>query len=232
MGPFIRDMLLQHPVTLCAAFSLCAGLAATLGCGLDVCCSIGAAALLTCHSLVPAVFMWAQSLGISRIWDMQPGNQLRAWRPTSPSPHPANMWVATSRDPQHVVGVLGILAGSATVAMPALKSLAQRSAAGHTHLHPPPVLRAAERAQLGKGGNCTVFRVSVAPQARGRGVGRLLMATAERWALQQGFTAVQLTTASPTAIAFYLSLGYRIHKQKVRLFDFQVVHMTKSLVGM
>lgn len=58
------------------------------------------------------------------------------------------------------------------------------------------------------------------------------MATAERWALQQGFTAVQLTTASPTAIAFYLRLGYRIHKQKVRLFDFQVVHMTKSLVGM
>jgi len=64
--------------------------------------------------------------------------------------------------------------------------------------------------------SCSVWKVSTAPQARGLGVARLLMAEAENWAAGGPRRArahrVVLMTASPGAKMFYAKLGYELQE--------------------
>jgi GNAT superfamily N-acetyltransferase len=72
---------------------------------------------------------------------------------------------------------------------------------GMAHLAPSGAANAAHRAE--------VQRVAVADEARGRGVGRSLMAAVEEEALARGLTLLWLTTHDGTAAAsFYEAVGY------------------------
>ena len=68
------------------------------------------------------------------------------------------------------------------------------------------------RPALDKPPEVIVQALVVDEAARGRGVGRMLMEVAERWAGQRGFMSVALTShvARAEAHAFYERLGYRI----------------------
>jgi ribosomal protein S18 acetylase RimI-like enzyme len=59
-------------------------------------------------------------------------------------------------------------------------------------------------------GSLLIENIAVAPQAQGRGIGRRLMAFAEREALRQGFPCVTLYTNEKMVenIALYRRLGY------------------------
>jgi ribosomal protein S18 acetylase RimI-like enzyme len=61
-----------------------------------------------------------------------------------------------------------------------------------------------------------IVNVAVAPAFQGRGLGRLLMAHAERLALDAGFAEVRLYTKSLKAenIALYKRLGYRVDREQ------------------
>jgi ribosomal protein S18 acetylase RimI-like enzyme len=61
-----------------------------------------------------------------------------------------------------------------------------------------------------------IVNVAVAPAFQGRGLGRLLMAHAERLALDAGFAEVRLYTNSLMAenIALYKRLGYRVDREQ------------------
>jgi acetyltransferase len=72
---------------------------------------------------------------------------------------------------------------------------------GMAHLAPSEAANATHRAE--------VQRVAVAAGARGRGVGRALMAAVEEEALRRGLTLLWLTTHAGTDAAdFYESVGY------------------------
>jgi ribosomal protein S18 acetylase RimI-like enzyme len=58
-------------------------------------------------------------------------------------------------------------------------------------------------------GEASVWRLSVARAARGRAVGRALMAEAERWARAHGAQSVSLICGNPESVRFYKALGYR-----------------------
>jgi GNAT superfamily N-acetyltransferase len=85
-------------------------------------------------------------------------------------------------------------------------SVAERNAQviGLLHLYARPA--------LDKPPEVIVQALVVDEAARGKGVGRMLMEVAERWAGQQGFMSVALTshTARSEAHLFYERLGYRI----------------------
>ena len=63
------------------------------------------------------------------------------------------------------------------------------------------------------GGNAkeaSVWRLSVDPSARRYGLGRRLMATAERWAGEQGARRVSLITGNKSSKQFYQRIGYLV----------------------
>jgi GNAT superfamily N-acetyltransferase len=55
-----------------------------------------------------------------------------------------------------------------------------------------------------------IRRMYVAPEARGRGIGRLILAALEAEAKELGYEALQLETGNlqPEAVALYLSHGF------------------------
>ena len=57
-----------------------------------------------------------------------------------------------------------------------------------------------------------VEQVSVMPEAQGRGIGRLLLARARAWAIEQGLRAVTLTTFRDVSwnAPLYAHLGFRV----------------------
>ncbi len=61
-------------------------------------------------------------------------------------------------------------------------------------------------------GHAHVAQVSVVPQCAGRGIGRLLMHTVEKWASRCGCRSVTLTTFRdvPWNASYYAKLGYRV----------------------
>jgi putative acetyltransferase len=63
---------------------------------------------------------------------------------------------------------------------------------------------------LGEAGQAEIKRLFVRPAARGRGIGRALMAQLERRAAEEGVRLLQLETGvkQPEALALYRSLGY------------------------
>ena len=63
-----------------------------------------------------------------------------------------------------------------------------------------------------------VDEVAVATEYQGRGLGRALMAEAERWALGQGASEIELHVweANRPAIAFYEKLGYSTTRRTMR----------------
>ena len=70
---------------------------------------------------------------------------------------------------------------------------------------------------------CSVWKVSTSAAARGAGVARLLMAEAERWAIEQARAELMvLMTASPGAKLFYAKLGYALQDGSTRGTQFSV----------
>ena len=74
-----------------------------------------------------------------------------------------------------------------------------------------PTYAANECAYFTRAGVACVHQFAVDPQLQGGGVGRRLMAHAERWARENGFSELALDTAEPAThlVAFYARLGYR-----------------------
>ncbi len=68
--------------------------------------------------------------------------------------------------------------------------------------------REAERGAPRARGEASVWRLSVAPAARKLGVGRALMAEAERYARGRGAHHVSLITGNDASRAFYVAIGY------------------------
>ena len=75
-----------------------------------------------------------------------------------------------------------------------------------------------------------VENVAVSPSFQGRGLGRRLMAHAERLAASSGFAEVRLYTNKRFAenVEFYLRLGYRVDREEVLPVG-TAVHMSKRL---
>lgn len=73
-----------------------------------------------------------------------------------------------------------------------------------------------------------IENVAVAPAFRGRGVGRRLMAHAERLAVEQGHAEIRLYTNARFAenVALYRRLGYRIDREDEGVLGV-AVHMSK-----
>ena len=63
-----------------------------------------------------------------------------------------------------------------------------------------------------------VDEIAVLEQYRGRGIGRALMAEAERWALQRGASEIELHVweANLRAVGFYEGLGYATTRRMMR----------------
>jgi hypothetical protein len=59
-----------------------------------------------------------------------------------------------------------------------------------------------------RAGEASVWRLTTVPAARGRGVGRALMAAAEAWAAAEGAHHVSLITGNAESKAFYRRIGY------------------------
>lgn len=92
-------------------------------------------------------------------------------------------WTAVEAGSGRVVGCVGVKAAH---------TLAKERGAGVPHVP----------------GEASVWRLTVAPDARRTGTGQALMATAERWAAGQGCGHVSLLCGSPPSQAFYGRLGY------------------------
>ena len=75
-----------------------------------------------------------------------------------------------------------------------------------------------------------IENVAVSPDCQGRGLGRRLMAHAERLAAEVGYGQIRLYTNARFAenIAFYQRLGYAIRREEPFL-DGRVIHMSKTL---
>ena len=75
-----------------------------------------------------------------------------------------------------------------------------------------------------------IENVAVAPAFQGRGLGRFLMAHAERLAAEQGHVEMRLYTNKMFAenVRLYLALGYRIDREEESALGV-TVHMSKSL---
>lgn len=67
---------------------------------------------------------------------------------------------------------------------------------------------------LESGSRAEIVGLVVAPQARGKGIGRALVAAAERWALEKGMTSVVVRSnvAREESHGFYAALGYARRK--------------------
>ena len=59
-------------------------------------------------------------------------------------------------------------------------------------------------------GEASVWRLSVAPEARRAGVGRALMRAAETWARARGCAHISLVTGNTASKVFYRQLGYEL----------------------
>lgn len=75
-----------------------------------------------------------------------------------------------------------------------------------------------------------VENVAVAPAFQGRGLGRFLMAHAERLATEQGHAEIRLYTNKmfATNVELYLGLGYRIDRQEPSALGI-TVYMSKAV---
>ena len=64
---------------------------------------------------------------------------------------------------------------------------------------------------FGKPEIASFHQLAVAPECQGRGIGSLLLASAESWVRRLGFAEVGLDTAesAPHLVAFYVRRGYR-----------------------
>ncbi len=108
------------------------------------------------------------------------------------------------RDPQAFLAMVerslrGALESGATV----LIAEDERGAPlGFVHLHPAP--------DLGGGMRAHVSDLAVAEEARGRGVGRVLIEAAEKWARDHGFSVLGLNAiaTNEAALRFYERLGF------------------------
>ena len=83
---------------------------------------------------------------------------------------------------------------------------------------------------VAEAGHLLIENVAVSPAFQGRGIGRTLMAHAERLAAVSGYGELRLYTNQrfATNIALYLKLGYRIEREE-RLPHGVAVHMSKSI---
>ncbi len=77
----------------------------------------------------------------------------------------------------------------------------------------PPVMgwvHAAEQELLDSGRRCEILGLVVAPEVRGRGVGRQLVAAVEEWAVQRGLglLAVRSNIMRTESHPFYERLGF------------------------
>jgi GNAT superfamily N-acetyltransferase len=77
----------------------------------------------------------------------------------------------------------------------------------------PPVMgwvHAAEQELLDSGRRCEILGLVVAPEVRGRGVGRQLVAAVEEWAVQRGLglLAVRSNIVRTESHPFYERLGF------------------------
>ncbi len=189
------------------------------------CVAIACAAVQ--YFVVPWLMSWSMKRSFAMHYDMNPLHMHSVWAQQDIGT--STMLVATQTS--HVVGVVAVLAGAAAVAMPALRDTRRRGPARAQPLFGDSVAAAAWCAKRRNTSYrpCSVFRVSVRPCSRGQGLGKQLMGAAEEWALQHGYTHVELTTASPTAIQFYEKLGYSVHFTKLSILGFRVVHMSKAL---
>lgn len=85
--------------------------------------------------------------------------------------------------------------------------------------------------QMGPGSHVANASFMVGPEARGRGVGRLLGQTALDWARDAGLRAMQFNAVvetNSTAVALWQSLGFDIVGTVPEAFN----HPTKGLVGL
>lgn len=184
-------------------------------------------ALIQCL-VIPLVIAWSMQKSFEKHYDMNPHHMKAVW--TGGSSNESTMLVAaTAHKP---VGVVAVLAGPAKLAMTALRAVRTRGPLKAAPLFGTEVQAAARLASTARHEPylpCSVFRVSVDSCVRGQGVGRRLMAAAEEWATAHGYTHVELTTASPTAIRFYERLGYSVHYTKLSILEFRVVHMRKQI---
>ena len=75
-----------------------------------------------------------------------------------------------------------------------------------------------------------IENVAVAPAHQGRGLGRVLLAHAERLTSEAGLTELRLLTNGKMAanIGLYLSVGYRIDREEPFM-DGTVVYMSKAI---
>jgi GNAT superfamily N-acetyltransferase len=114
-----------------------------------------------------------------------------------------NAGMALGAAPGSGVEELAVLHGAALADPRRVVLVAESDGAvvGMAHLAPSTAANARHRAE--------VQRVAVADDARGAGVGRLLMAAIEEAALERGLTLLWLTTHDGTpACAFYEAVGY------------------------
>ena len=76
-----------------------------------------------------------------------------------------------------------------------------------------------------------IENVAVAPSCQGRGIGRALMAHAERLAAILGYRELRLYTNKAFAenVGLYLKLGYRIDRQKTAPATGVTVYMSKAI---
>lgn len=74
---------------------------------------------------------------------------------------------------------------------------------------------------------CILELLWLAPETRGKGVGKALMAEAEAFAREQGFEYVRTETLDFQAKPFYEKLGYKVYGQ---LDDYPKGHTTYCLV--
>lgn len=83
---------------------------------------------------------------------------------------------------------------------------------------------------LAERGQLLIVNVAVAPACQKRGLGRRLLAHAERLALEAGYREIRLYTNSLMTenIALYERLGYRIDREEPVGISVQV-HMSKAL---
>ena len=76
-----------------------------------------------------------------------------------------------------------------------------------------------------------IERVNVLKEYRGTGVGRALLETAEKWAVDEGYNDIVITSREE-AISFYEKCGYTAHHdQKYQSSVFVCIPMTKTING-
>lgn len=80
----------------------------------------------------------------------------------------------------------------------------------HALIHPSR----SESTEASRTREASVWRLTVHPEYRKLGVGRILMSVAEHWAAVQGATAMTLLTANKASAAFYRRLGYLIETKE------------------